>query len=183
LGFQNIRTGQVHRPPRGWKPDGTEIPDLDSPTLTHTLCKPLRVPNGFSDPSSGPTPGAIDSYGQFAVAFDWYRTNDRGIDQRYVLQRCGTHLHQVLLDSVPGGFPLSINGHAVVWPDLGLYNTMIHGVFLPSRDPFKITNVPVRRPPAPYKAVQQVVLTQRMLYALDWDGRLYAATRPLRPTR
>jgi hypothetical protein len=179
FGFQNIQSGRVHGQPSGWKPGGTEIPDLNSPTLTRTLCKPFRVPNGFSDSYSGPAPGTIDFYGRFAVAFDWYLRSDGYVDQRYVLERCGSHLHQVLLGSVPGGFPLAINSYAVIWPDLGLANSTIHGAFLPSGHRFKIRNVPISRPPPALKEVQQVVLTQRTLYVLDWSGRLYAAARPL----
>lgn len=177
--FQNIQSGQVNDQPPSWRAGGTQIPDLNSSSLARRLCKPLRVPHGFPDPYAATTPGGIVFAGRFAVALDWYQSSSGLEDQRYVLERCGTHLHDVLLNSAPGGFPLAINSHAVVWPAPGLKDKTIHGVFLLRRQPFKITNLPAATPAGPTKAVQQVVLTPRRIYALDGGGRLYAAAAPL----
>jgi hypothetical protein len=48
--FQNIQTGQVDDQPTDWRPGGTKIPDLNSPTGIQTLCDPLEVPVGLIDP-------------------------------------------------------------------------------------------------------------------------------------
>jgi hypothetical protein len=176
--FLNIQSGQVYGRPPDWTPGGTEIPDLNSPTLTRKLCEPLTVPRGFSDQDSGPVPGTIAFYGQFAVALDWYQSSGGYVDQRYVLEHCGTDLYQVLLNSVPSGFPFAISSNAVIWPGLHFDKTL-HGVFLPSRQQFKITNLPL---PVD-TSVQQLVLTRRTLYALEGSSRLYAAAAPIQPKK
>jgi hypothetical protein len=177
--FQNIQTGQVVGEPVGTTPGGNRFLDLDAETLTEKLCSPLKVPGGFPDQSGKQTPGTLLLSGPFAVALDW---SSDGLTLRYVLERCGARLHETLV-SPPGGFPVAINQHAVVWPGTALSDTAIHGVFLPSRRNFKVTGLRASASTGPTKAIQQVALTPRTLYVLDGSGRVYAAAAPLQPKR
>jgi len=127
LAFQNIQSGQVDDQPADWRPGGTEIPDLNSPTLTRTLCKPLDVPGGFTDPATGQTlPGTIVFYGRFVVA---QQVNGDNYYSSTYLEQCGSSLH-ALID--PNRWPLAANPHAVVWTTNGI-SSKVDGLFLPSR--------------------------------------------------
>ena len=53
-----------------WVPDGDIVPGLDSPSLAHKLCSPLRVPHvSFpTDVGDAVLPGTVTMFGQFAIA-------------------------------------------------------------------------------------------------------------------
>jgi hypothetical protein len=154
-------------------PGGTEIPDLNSEALTRTLCEPLRVPRGDPDSiyETGFLPGDIQFSGQLAVAHEVYQATTGTLDDRLVLERCGTDLPQVLANSE---HDFLINAGSVIWPVLGSSGAF-GGVFSPSGQRFEITTLPAAL------GWQQFVLTQRTLYARDGTGHLYAIAAPEPP--
>jgi hypothetical protein len=178
--FQNIATGEVRDPPAGWQPGGTEIPDLNSVALTRSLCAPLRVPSGDPDWAyeTGFLPGNFVFSGQFAVAHEVDQTSAGNVDDRLVLERCGTDLRQVLQSSqyslINSGDELVINTRSVMWPVFGPSETL-GGVFLPSGQQFEIPTLPAAL------SWSQFVLTERTLYARDGNGHLYAIPAPQPP--
>ena len=167
FGFQNIQSGEVDDQPPDWKPGGTEIPDLNSPTLTRTLCEPLRVPRGFTDPNSGTMPGTIEFYGQFAVAQQWSAGN---LNLYTYLERCASRLRKSI---DPNGWPIAANTRAVIWMT-GYSHPAFDGLFLPTLRRFRLT-----RPPSASLAG----LSAKHLYAVTPDGRLYATAAPVQPNR
>jgi hypothetical protein len=163
FGFQNIETGQVDDQPPDWKPGGTEMPDLNSATLTRKLCKPLRVPRGFSDPTAaGTMPGTIVLDGPFAVAQQWSTDN---LYLSTYLERCASGLRKSI---DPNGWPIAANARAVIWMK-GYSDPTLDGLFLRTLRRFTLT-----RPPTTSLAA----LSAKHLYAVTPDGRLYAAAAP-----
>jgi hypothetical protein len=164
--FQNIQSGQIDDQPAEWRPGGTEVPDLSSPTLTRTLCKPLEVPAGFTDPSTQQTlPGTISFYGRFAVAQVWSPGN---LNLDTYLELCGSRLRKSI---DPNGWPLAANRHAVVWTTNGI-SSKVDGLFLPS-----LRRLVFR---APSQEVSGVVFSTSRLY-VESQGRVWSTTRPRLP--
>jgi len=169
--FQNIRTGQVDDEPADWRPGGSEIPDLNSPALTRTLCKPLKVPAGFTDTSTYQTlPGTIVLYGRFAVAQQWSSGN---LNLYTYLERCGSRLRRQI---DPNGWPFSASTHLVVWMTAGPAgpHRALDGLFLPT-----LRRVRITLPSIPWR----VVLSAKHIYVITSTGRLYQATAPAAPKR
>lgn len=169
--FQNIRSGQVNDQPRDWKPGGTEIPDLNSPTLTRVLCRPLRLPAGFTDPTTSQTlPGTLVFYGQFAIAQQWSAGN---LNLYTYLERCGSRLRRRI---DPNGWPFTANTHLVVWMTAGPAgpHRPLDGLFLPT-----LRRVRVTLPSIP----SRVALSAKHIYVITSTGRLYQATAPAAPKR
>jgi len=174
--FQNLQTGQVDDQPPDWKPGGTEIPNLNSPILTQHLCKPLKVPDGFTDPTTNQTlPGTISFYGRFVVAQQWSPGN---LNIHTYLARCGSGLHK-LID--PNDWPLAGNAHAIIWT-LGFANPTpgrspqalpVQGLFLPTLRRFTITTP---------SAASVVALSAKHIYAATPGphGGVYEAQAPSR---
>jgi hypothetical protein len=167
FGFQNIKTGQVDDQPPDWKPGGTEIPDLNSPTLTRKLCKPLMVPRGFSDPTAGNMPGTIVLDGPFAVAQQWSTDN---LSLSTYLERCASGLRKSI---DPNGWPIVANASAAIWMT-GYRDPALHGLFLPTLHRFTFTRAPT---------TALAALSAKHLYAVTPNGGLYAASAPAPPKR
>ncbi len=176
--FQNIQSGQVVGQPPGWQPGGTEIPDLNSPILTRTLCAPLTVPSGSTD-TNQTLPGTILLSGRFAVAQQWSPYN---LNLYTYLERCGSTLHELLtpeLSSRAGQF--AINQHALIWVGGG---GSVHGLFLPSLRRFRFR---IPQQAALYcfdmtpVCIGTLTLTSRTLYLLTNVGQLWTTNIPLHP--
>lgn len=82
--FQNLQTGGLRQDPG----EGTAAADLNAPTLTRRVCRPLRVPPTFPEFNTHPIAGLLLVYGSFAVAVCGNRQSTAAY-----LERCGTHLH------------------------------------------------------------------------------------------
>jgi hypothetical protein len=115
--FQEIQTGQVSAEPAGLMPGGNQILDLNSPTLTQTLCNPLRVPS---------FPGTIIPDGRFALDVE---VNSINFNRSAYIERCGSSLHKLINSD------FTANSHAVLW---SLVDGEIDGLFLPILRPFKL---------------------------------------------
>jgi len=165
--FQNIQTGQVNDQPADWRPGGTQIPDLNSPTLARTLCKPLRVQRGFEQPDMMQTfPGLLVFYGSFGLLqADHARDSDPNYSVDTYIQRCGsstrTHID-------PSGWPVTANPHAVAWATSGV-GKEIDGVFLPSLRRFTLQ--------APTGSIYGIVLTSGHLY-INSSGVTWVTVAP-----
>jgi hypothetical protein len=147
-------------------PGGSQILDLNSPTLTRTLCDPLQLPA---------PPGTILTDGKFAIdeeaeAPDYF--------QQTYLERCGSSLHE------PIGTDLSLftaDSRAVLWSAGGSANE-IDGLLLPSLRRLKL-RLPqeaaslCRLPGA--SCIDGLLLTSRALYVMDWADEVWAAEDPL----
>jgi hypothetical protein len=174
--FQNIQTGEVDGQPPDWKPGGTEIPDLNSSTLTQALCAPLTVPRGFTDPSTGQTlPGTIVLYQRFAVAQQWSAAN---LNLYTYLERCGSSLHELLTPQLSSSNQFAINQDAAIW--VGYPGGPVHGVFLRTLRKFTIPF------PKRFGSTLQggsIFLTSRTMYLESGSGQVMAATSPKPPKR
>jgi hypothetical protein len=181
--FQDLDTGQVVGEPAGWKAGGSAIPDLDSPGLTRKLCKGVTVPSGFPDPEDPGffPPGDLALAGPFAVGVDWYHARSGAVEDRYLLQRCGSKLRQTLATGIPSGYRPGVDSTAVAWWGYGSEGVAIHGVFLPSRKAFTIRNLLLNSTPATGPFAPPIVLSRRDIYALDPSGTLYVAAAPRQP--
>jgi hypothetical protein len=175
--FQSIQTGQVDGQPPDWKASGTEVPDLNSPALTHVLCAPLTVPHGFTDPTTGQTlPGTIVFSGSFAVAQQWSAAN---LNLYTYLERCGSSLHELLTPRLSGGSDqFAINQDAVVWG--GYQGGPVHGVFLKNLRKFTI---PIPKRLGSTLQGGSIFLTSRTMYLESGSGQVMAATSPKPPKR
>ena len=168
IAFQNIQSGQVDDQPTDWRPGGTEIPDLNSPTGLLMLCDPLQVPVGPIDPSTGQTlPGTIAFYGPFAIA---QQVNGNNYYRTPYLERCGSKLHR-LID--PRGWPFAANSHAAVWITNGT-SSEIDGLFLPG-----LRRLVLR---APSGEVREIVLSSRRLY-IESQGQVWSTASPRLPQK
>ena len=168
--FQNIATGQVQGPPAGWKPGGTTIPDLNSPSLAGPLCPPLQVPQGFES-----EPGLLSFYGPFAVAFAWPSPSGYKTTQIYV-QRCGSRTRKTVVKAVSGGYAFAANSKAVVSP-AAFGSRKLDGVFFHGLRRFTMNLPPV------HPSVYRLALTARHLYVLGGDGNLWVGHGPRLPRR
>jgi hypothetical protein len=181
--FQNLRTGEVLPAPAGWKPGGHQIPDLDSVGLVRSLCKPLTVPTGPTDPYTDRTaPGVLEFAGPFAVASAWSGHVNQQPD--YVLERCGTRLHQLLATASGAYFPPGVTSRAVVWPGSGTTVGTIQGLLLPSRRRFALAAPRAAsgsRAASTTGSAFNVALTKYTLFVLLNDGRLYDTPAPTAP--
>ncbi len=154
--FQNIVTGQVQSLP-GWQAGGRIVPDLDSPSLARTLCRPLKVPpdaTPYRNRDLPPGPGSVSLHGSFAIV-----SSD-------VLERCGSRLKRVLGDQQP----LGASERAIVWV-AGSNSHRLDGLFLPSLRRFVIATGPSINP-------NRVVLSSGELYVTDESGRVFATHAP-----
>jgi hypothetical protein len=89
--FQSIQTGEVRQDPSG----PGKVVDLDAPSLTRMVCRPLSATGA----------GSLIFYGTFALS----RVND-GLDDLTYLERCGTRLHRrVGSGDVSGGGLIAAN--------------------------------------------------------------------------
>jgi len=157
--FQNIQTGQVDGQPPDWKPGGTQIPDLNSPALTQTVCRPLRVGDGFPSPAQS-FPGTV-LFGRFAIAasrgFTWH------------LERCGSRLHKPI-----GGGSLAANRRTVVWTTGSPRHPhrKIEGVFLPGLRPLVVQG--------PTRSLSDVAFSSRALYVwAPGSRRVWRTANPM----
>lgn len=171
----------------GWVPDGNIVPGLDSPSLAHKLCSPLRVPHvsfptGFGDAL---LPGTVTMFGQFAIASGTTSGADGEIEGLDHLERCHSKLRRSIIASTPvvdGAQPSRTpigDSHAILWPNKPRQLT---GVFLPSLRQF---TVPVPASIGPVQAttgsVTTAILASRTLYMQTATDQLWAAPAPSPP--
>lgn len=88
--FEQVKTGQVRGEPAGVAPGGNQILDLDSPSLTRTLCDPLQMPV---------VPGSVVPDGRFAIDVE---SEAPEYVQHAYLERCGSSLHEPIGTDVSG---------------------------------------------------------------------------------
>jgi hypothetical protein len=170
--FQNLATGATGTP--SIDNSSTTI-DLDSQTLTRSLCKGVTVPPDSNNERGSPS---VTVDGRFAIA-----TSAGGS----YLEQCGSRLHESLTyTSYPGcwaGFcaPPS-NSHAIIWESAPL---RLSGIFLPSRQRFTIP-VPAKVDPAPGPYVNgdqySLVLAPHTLY-VENNGNVWTTPIPSAPPR
>jgi hypothetical protein len=120
--YERIKSGQITTEPPGVTPGGNEILDLDSPSLTRTLCDPLQVTVA---------PGTIVPDGRFAIDVE---SEAPEYVQHAYLERCGSSLHEPIGTDVSG---FTANEHAVLWSAGGSPNEL-DGLLLPSRRRLKL---------------------------------------------
>ncbi len=173
--FQNLQTGELRQDPTG----GTTIADLNAPSLTATVCRPLTVPTALNQYGT-PVPGSLRFYGRFAVSISGDTDSDA------YLERCGSHLHRFLTNETDSSDPsalVSANTHEVVWVAHG---SSLNALTLPGLRPFTIRLPPqvARGCSDPDSCISQISLTDRRLYILGGTTlpeQLWAASAPLPP--
>jgi hypothetical protein len=177
--FQNLATGNVRRDPTG----GNTILDLNAPSLSQTLCSPLRVPR-YYDSDTGFGPGTVVPDGKFAISLG---TNQAGIPMLR-LERCGTRLHRLLTTGLYSGIDpeWAANRTTVVW---GRTRNELAGVFLPSLRQFTIKLPAAAIRPGCQASdfqtcISEIALTARHLYLIDaGHGRVWTSPSPSEPKR
>jgi hypothetical protein len=98
--FQSLDNSRVEGDPS--RPGGTEYPDLNSPTLAHKLCSPLRVPTTWTTVKET---GSIAFYLKFAVEVG-STSSAYGAPAGSYHARCGSPLHEQL-QSGPNEMPIA----------------------------------------------------------------------------
>lgn len=171
LVYQNLQSGAVATDPS--HAGGRYVADLNSPQLAQRLCPPLRVPLSESV-FAGAGPGEIIKLGRFAIGIG---TDSRGVTRAY-LDLCGSRVHELLV-ARQGGIDalLSATTNVILW--LGGRATLSLES-LPSRHRSQIR---LRCCGLPRVSVTQVAVTDRRVYVLTSEERLWAAVLPrtLRP--
>lgn len=175
--FQNIGTGVVRADPR--HVGGSTTADLDSPSLAHKLCSPLRMPGGGD--LAGSAPGSLKFYGAFAIA------NSIVNGPPPYLERCGSRLHEHI-GGGPDESPLIAQCFYSSCPPVGNPNVIIwqsakrqlRGLFLPSRRHFLINT------PAAIGVTYRIALSSNTLYLLaentaNTSSHVWTATSPTVP--
>jgi hypothetical protein len=170
--FENINTGAVRQNPSSSQ---TTL-SLNAEQLTEPVCQPLRVPTA-RQLFAGPGPGSLTFYGRFAVALG----TDQNANPTAYLERCGTHLHRLL---VKGPYPGALlapaaNTHEAVW--MPRQTGQLSAVTLPGLHPFRV-RLPSRILDGGCSASQdttcvaQIALTQHRLFVLITpSGQLWSA--------
>ncbi|MDQ6806759.1 MAG: hypothetical protein M3065_17770 [Actinomycetota bacterium] len=171
--FENITTRVVRADPT----TRTRIADLNSPSLTRALCRPLTTPYAAMYGGIYDFYGSVQLYGKFAIAYKF-----SGGEQAAYLERCGSKLHRLLANasniyanSLP---PMAANAHAVIWQSGAATLT---GLLLPGMRRVTI-KLPVASggpgsctPPDFASCVDQIVLTSGKLYVFYQGPHLWAA--------
>ena len=178
--FENVSSGAVRQDPSSAQ---TTV-SLDAETLTEPVCRPLRLPTA-RQLFAGPGPGSLTFYGEFAVALG----TDQIADPTAYLERCGTHLHRLL---IKGPYPSSLlapaaNTHEAIW--MPRQTGQLSGVTLPGLRPFSL-RLPSRildgacSAPQNTTCVTQIALTQHRLFVLITpSGELWSAPAEAKPLR
>jgi hypothetical protein len=169
--FQNIGTGKVRKDPT----TATRIVDLNSPTLTRSLCPPLHTPRLNNVYGAGTFYGALEFYGTFAVAQGLASHGSAAY-----LEHCGSRLHRLLTNG-PTQYqfaPLGASTRALIWQSSPATLT---GLFLPGLQRF-IVRLPHDAvlgtwAPADF-SLPQIALTPRSLYIRTATGDLWTAKSP-----
>jgi hypothetical protein len=158
--FQNIATGAVESLP-GWVDGSTTIPNLNSPTLSETLCAPLTVPRG-PPPSTSPPPPPLPILmdGKFAIAQTAHGAS--------VIERCGSSKRTPI-----GADPVE-NAHVVIWT---VHQRQLDGISLPSGRAFAIQLPRSIATPAYAEAVGP-----RHIYIRDANGTAWRTAVPRKPS-
>ena len=185
--FTRIATGR--QATVAWHPGGNIVPGLDSPSLAHKLCAPLRVPTVWVDIGEGevPLPGTLSMLGSFAIASGTTRPGAQApaVQWHTYVERCHSKLRRLIIESTfvtagpePSRAPIG-DPHAIVWPS---QPQQLTGLFLPSLQKFTMT-VPasIGRVQGTVGPVDQTFLASRTLYVLN-GTQLWAAPAPT-PTR
>ena len=168
--FEQIRSGQVSATPPGVTPGGNRILDLNSQSLTQTLCDPLRLPSA----------GTIIPDDGFAIEKEDNFNGSGYLGRKTFLERCGSSLHRSI--GLIGSF-FGANAHAVVWAP-GVVSDEVDGLLLPSLRRLTL------RLPGPVASlchqvgsvcVEGLALTSRTLYVSASNFQVWATGSPLRP--
>jgi hypothetical protein len=155
--FQDLSNGALDKF-KAWTGGGTVIPDLGSPSLAATLCKPLRVPPP-EFPSFQTVPNSLTFYGQFAVAG---ATPVPNASAAHYFERCGSRRrHQIPAPSVVG------STRFIMWPKPPPFGKL-EGVLLPGLRQFVSPSPPRMGFPV------QMALASPHLYLLDAAGQLWS---------
>ena len=165
--YQRIKSGQITTEPPGVTPGGNQILDLDSPSLTRTLCDPLQMPVPA---------GRIVPDGRFAIDVE---SGAPDYAQQAYLERCGSSLHEPIGTDVSG---FTANPQAVLWSAGGSPNE-VDGLLLPSRRPLKLRlprQVASLCKQQGFVCIAGLALTRRALYVSASNGQMWAAANPLR---
>jgi hypothetical protein len=107
--YQNIATGQIQQ---SVTDGGASVwDDPNRAGLTHPICRPLTVPDGFNEDgfSSPYVPGSIQFLGRYAVMTGYFAPGP-GTQ----IAECGSAFHETLKTS-PDEPPLAASGNDVVW--------------------------------------------------------------------
>jgi hypothetical protein len=153
--FYNIATGRQKVP----RTSTSTIIDLDSPTMTRRLCRPLQVPAGFPA-----FPPPLTFYGAFALA-----QAQHGVH----VDRCGSHIHVPVIPGFLVSNAQAVGDCSPHQPD------QIDGIFMPSLRRF------TARLASPLScdtlAPGDLALGPRHLYLAGPNGSLWAAAFPPQP--
>jgi hypothetical protein len=179
--FQNIKTGTL-RTLSAWRPGGTTIPDLNSPSLARRLCSPLRVPadwTPYARWSAYPYneklhAGSVTVDGRFAVVEGTSRPTSTGEVTGYAyVERCGSHVRK------PTSQEFVANAHAIIGGG-GAPGSTLTGWLLPS-----LTRVTIREPAyaqGAYGDQTSIALSSHHLYLWDSVDDAFVAPSPALPT-
>ena len=170
----------------GWKPGGTTIPDLNSPTLAEKLCSPLTVPSDWTPYARWSAyphneklhPGTVTFLGRLRLLQGTSRPNDAGalrpID--YV-ERCGSQRRTAISG---GEAPLNLShdnfvGNARAIFGGGDYASQMSGYALPSVTPIRI---PAPQTDQGLVTPYNITLSSRKVYLVDAAQKLWVAPAP-----
>lgn len=163
--YTRIRSGQITTEPPGVTPGGNQILDLDSPSLTRTLCDPLRLPVPFA---------TIVPDGRFTVFEEIEPPN---YDLHAYLERCGSSLRKTIGTDVSS---FAADPQAVLWS--GGSPTELDGLSLPRLGrlriqlPDQVASLCRRKGSV---CISGLALTRRTLYVSAWNGQIWSAGSPL----
>jgi hypothetical protein len=177
--FHNIKTGTL-RTLSTWRPGGTTIPDLSSPSLARRLCSPLRVPadwTPYAQWSAYPYneklhAGRVTVDGRFAVVEGTSPPTSTGVVTGYAyVERCGSRVRK------PTSQEFVANAHAIIAPGGGTAATL-SGWLLPSLTPVTISAPGYNQ--GVYGDDTSIALSSHSLYLWDsLDDALVAPTPAL----
>jgi hypothetical protein len=163
--FQNINTGTVRSLP-AWRPGGTTIPDLNSPSLAVKLCSPLRVPADWSPYAQWSAypyneklhAGEVAVDGKFAVLEGTSHPTGTGAYTGYAyVEKCGSRARR---PTSPG---FVVNAHAIIGPGS---DSTLTGWLLPGLTPITMPTPGYNQ--GVYGDQTSIALSSHSLYL--WDS-------------
>jgi hypothetical protein len=178
--FENIKTGTL-RTLSPWRPGGTTIPDLNSPSLAGRLCAPLRVPadwTPYAQWSAYPYneklhAGRVTVDGRFAVVDGTSRPTSTGEVTGYTyVEQCGSRVRK------PTSQAFVANAHAIIAPGGGSALTFT-GWLLPSLTPVTIAAPGYNQ--GVYGDYTSIALSSHSLYLWDSVDDALVAPSPAVP--
>jgi hypothetical protein len=176
--FQNIQTATLRALP-AWRPGGTTIPDLDSPSLATRLCSPLRVPADWSPYARWSAypyneklhTGEVTVDGNFAVLEGTSRPTSTGeINEYGYVEKCGSRVRK------PTSQGVVANPNVIIGP--GSRSTLT-GWLLPSLTP--VTMAAPGYDQGVYGDQTSIALSSHSLYLWDSVDDALVAPSPALP--